>query len=99
MTAVPSTTADHHPSPRDRHLTLMAAQGRLGWQEQTGYRWRSFVATAMGTYKTLIGPGMRTRPARLTRRRPTAWLSSIAWCMRDGPIASAVAKRFSETIE
>jgi len=61
VTAVLSATADHHPSQRDRHITLMAAKGRLGWQEETGYGRRSLVETAMGRYKAIIAPGLRAR--------------------------------------
>lgn len=35
VTAVPGTAADHRPSQRDRHIAVMAAKGRLGWQEET----------------------------------------------------------------
>ncbi len=61
VTAVLSAAADHHPSQRDQHITLMAAKGRLGWQEETGYGRRSLVETTMGRYKTIIGPGLRAR--------------------------------------
>lgn len=61
VTAVLSATADHHPSQRDRHITLMAAKGRLGWQKETGYGRRSLVETAMGRYKAIIGPSLRAR--------------------------------------
>ena len=61
VTAVPGTAADHHPSQRDRHIAVMAAKGRLGWQEETSYGRRSLVETAMGRYKTIIAPGLRAR--------------------------------------
>lgn len=61
VTAVLSAAADHNPSQRDRHITVMAARGRLGWQEETGYGQRSLVETAMGRYKGIIGPGLRAR--------------------------------------
>lgn len=61
MTAVPGAAADHHPSQRDRHIAVMAAKDRLGWQEETSYGRRSLVETAMGRYKTIIAPGLRTR--------------------------------------
>ena len=34
----------------------MAASGRLGWQEVTGYGRRALVQTTMGHYNALIGP-------------------------------------------
>lgn len=61
VTAVPGATADHHPSQRNRHLAVMAAKGRLGWQEETCYSRRSLDETAMGRYKTIIAPGLRAR--------------------------------------
>ena len=35
--AVPSAGFETDPSPRDTHLLMIASQGRLGWQEATGY--------------------------------------------------------------
>ena len=60
-TAVLSDAAGHCPSQRDRHIALMKAKGRLGWQEETGYGRRSLVETTMGRYKAIIGPGLRAR--------------------------------------
>jgi hypothetical protein len=51
-------------STRDRHITLMEAKGRLGWQKETGYGRRALVETAMGRYKTIIGPRLRARSQR-----------------------------------
>jgi hypothetical protein len=49
------------PTQRDRHLTMIAEQGRLAWQVSTGYGQRSLVETTMGRYKALIGPRLRAR--------------------------------------
>jgi hypothetical protein len=49
------------PTQRDRHLALIAKQGRLAWQATTGYGRRSLVETTMGRYKSLIGPRLRAR--------------------------------------
>jgi hypothetical protein len=49
------------PTQRDRHLALIAEQGRLAWQAATGYGQRSLVETTMGRNKTLIGPRLRAR--------------------------------------
>src|ERR1700739_6478 len=54
-TAVPSGEPDP-PTQRDRHLAMIAEQGRLAWQASTGYGQRALVETTMGRYKTLIGP-------------------------------------------
>ncbi len=56
VTAVPRAEAVHNPSQRDQHILSIAAQGRLGWQKETDYGQRALVETAMGRYKTTIGP-------------------------------------------
>jgi len=56
-----SAEAMHNPSQRDQHILSIAARGRLGWQEETDYGQRALVETAMGRYKTLIGPRLRAR--------------------------------------
>src|SRR5829696_782061 len=37
-TAVPSQTAESAPTQRDRHLQLIAGQGRMGWETASGYK-------------------------------------------------------------
>ncbi len=59
-TAVPSG-GPGVPTQRDRHLAMMAEQGRLSWQVATDYGQRSLVETTMGRYKALIGPRLRAR--------------------------------------
>jgi len=56
------------PTQRDRHLAMIAEQGRLSWQAATDYGQRSLVETTMGRYKALIGPRLRARgfPAQQT---------------------------------
>jgi transposase len=61
VTAVPSAEAAHNPSQRDKHIASIADRGRLGWQKETGYGRRALVETAMGRYKTIIGPCLRAR--------------------------------------
>jgi len=39
----------------------VAALGRLGWQQVSGYGRRALVETAMGRYKSLIGTRLRAR--------------------------------------
>ena len=56
-----STDAVDEPSPRDRHIRLIAEHGRMGWQKATGYGRRSLVETAIGRYKQMIGPTLRAR--------------------------------------
>jgi hypothetical protein len=57
-TAVPSSATN---SPRDRHIEVIQAKGRLSWQKAVGYGKRALVETAMFRYKTLIGPRLRAR--------------------------------------
>jgi Transposase DDE domain len=51
----------HSPTQRDRHLDMINTEGRLAWQAATGYGKRALVETAMGRYKSLIGPRLRAR--------------------------------------
>ena len=60
-TAVPSANATTMPTQRDRHIALIADRGRLSWQKDTDYGKRALVETAMGRYKTIIGPRLRSR--------------------------------------
>jgi hypothetical protein len=48
-TAVPSDAAK--PTPRDRHIQLIAEKGRMGWQAATGYGKWALVETAFHRYK------------------------------------------------
>ena len=59
--AVLNADAVDLPSPRDRHIQLIAEKGRMGWQRATGYGRRSRVETAIGRYKHLIGSKLRAR--------------------------------------
>ncbi len=59
-TAVPSGDPGM-PTQRDRHLAMIAEQGRLSWQAATDYGQRSLTKTTMGRYKALIGPRLRAR--------------------------------------
>lgn len=47
VTAMPSSTTDTTPSPRDRHIQMVQEKGRLGWQKAVGYGKRALVETAM----------------------------------------------------
>src|SRR5919202_862736 len=59
-TAVPSQTAESAPTQRDRHLQLIAEQGRRAWQKASGYTKRARAETAMSRYKRVIGDGLRS---------------------------------------
>ena len=60
-TAVPSDMAETEPTRRDRHLQLIAAHGRLGWQKRSGYNRRSKAEAAVARWKRVIGDGLRSR--------------------------------------
>ena len=66
--AVPSDTAETAPTPRDRHLQLIAERGRRGWQTASGYNWRALVEADVSRFKRVIGNGLRSRT---DRRRAT----------------------------
>jgi transposase len=55
VTSVLSDDAALNPSQRDRHIAMFQAQGRLGWQKESGYGRRSLVETTMGRFKAIIG--------------------------------------------
>jgi hypothetical protein len=56
-----STDVAAAQSPRDQHIAIIAAKGRMAWQKHTGYGRRNQVETAIGRYKQLIGPKLRAR--------------------------------------
>ena len=69
---VSEVSAAGTPTPRDRHIEMIAAQGRLGWQQKAvGYGRRSLVETGMLRYKTIIGRTLRARtlPAQKVEAR------------------------------
>jgi len=43
----------------NRHIEAIRADGRMKWQVTTGYGKRSLVETAIGGYKSIIGPRLR----------------------------------------
>ncbi len=49
------------PTPRDRHIEMIAAKGRMGSQKARGYGRRSLVASGMLRYKISIGRTLRAR--------------------------------------
>src|SRR5215217_5975282 len=59
-TAVASQTAASAPTQRDRHLQLIAEQGRMGWQKASGYTKRARAETAISRFKRVIGDGLRS---------------------------------------
>jgi hypothetical protein len=58
--AVPSDTAETAPTQRDRHLEVIAARGRMGWQKVSGYNWRALIEADIGRFKRVIGDTLRS---------------------------------------
>ena len=54
-------TAETAPTPRDRHLNVIAEHGRLGWQKASGYNWRALVEADIGRWKRVIGHALRSQ--------------------------------------
>ena len=59
--STPPTGLRTDASRRDVHVHTVAALGRLGWQEVTGYGRRALVETTMGRHKALVGPRLHAR--------------------------------------
>ena len=57
----PPTSRKDAPPTRGEAVARIAAIGRNAWKAETGYHRRSLAETAMYRYKTLIGPGLRSR--------------------------------------
>ena len=68
-TAVLSASAETNPTQRDRHIQVIAEQGRMAWQKTSGYNARAGVEGTMSRYKRIIGDILRShsRPAQETR--------------------------------
>lgn len=72
--AVPSDTAETGPTQRDRHLQSIGEQGRMGWQEVSGYNWRALVEADVSRFKRAMGDGLRSRT---DRRRATKVATAV----------------------
>src|SRR5690349_4329881 len=70
-TAVLSVSAETNPTQRDRHIQVIAEQGRMAWQKTSGYNARAGAEGAMSRYKRIIGDALRshTRPAQEVETR------------------------------
>ena len=70
-TAVLSASAETDPTQRDRHIQVIAEQGRMGWQRTSGYNARAGAEGTMSRYKRIIGDTLRShsRPAQETETR------------------------------
>jgi hypothetical protein len=59
--AVPSGAAETAPTPRDRHLRVIAERGRMGWQRASGYSRRALVEADVSRWKRVIGDALRSQ--------------------------------------
>ena len=82
-TAVLSSERDT-PTQRDRHLAMIAEQGRLAWQASTGYGRPSLVETTMGRYNTLIGPRLRARGFAAQQTEAAIAVAVLNWMLVAG---------------
>jgi hypothetical protein len=66
--------SDAGDTQRDQHIQTIAEQGRIAWQQKTGYNLRSYVELAMQRYKRLFGNTMKARA--LPQQKTEAWISA-----------------------
>ena len=59
--AVIRAVADPVLSQRDHHIRFIQEQGWFAWRKATAYGRRGLAETAIGRYKSLIGPRLRAR--------------------------------------
>ena len=57
--AVLSDTAATAPTQRDRHIQVIAENGRMAWQRDSRYNLRARVEGQIGRWKQVIGPALR----------------------------------------
>jgi hypothetical protein len=72
-TAVVSNAGD---TQRDQHIQTIVQQGRIAWQQKTGYNLRNHVELAMQRYKRIFGNTMKARA--LPQQKTEAWISASA---------------------
>jgi hypothetical protein len=68
--------SDAGDTQRDQHIQTIAEQGRIAWQQKTGYNLRSYVELAMQRYKRLFGNTMKARA--LPQQKTETWISASA---------------------
>jgi hypothetical protein len=80
---------------RDRHLEMITDQGRLAWQEATGYGLRAPVETTMGRYKALIGPRLPARGFPLQQTEAAIGVEVLNCMLASGRPKSVRCQRVS----
>jgi hypothetical protein len=88
---VPSNTSKTAPTQRDRHLQMIQARGRLGWQKAVNYGRRSLGEVAMMRYKTLIGRRLHARTLPMQKAETAAGCKVINVMTRLGmPVSQRI---------
>jgi hypothetical protein len=57
--AVLSETVEAAPTQRDRHIQAIKEQGRMAWQQDSGYNLRARVEGQIGRWKRVLGDALR----------------------------------------
>ena len=53
--------AETAPTQRDHHLQSIAAQGRMAWQQVSGYNRRAKAEAVIGRWEQVTGDDLRSR--------------------------------------
>ncbi len=66
-----SAQAETRPTERDRHIQDIESKGRMAWQKDSGYNYRSLVEAQIGRWKEVIGNKLRSRtlPNQITEAK------------------------------
>ena len=70
---------DSPPGQRDQHIAAISRDGRIKWQVSNGYGKRSLVETAVGRYKSIIGPRLRARLLPAQQTEAAIGCADIVW--------------------
>ena len=68
--------SDAGDTQRDQHIQIIEQQGRIAWQQKTGYNLRSHVELALQRYKRIFGNTLKARA--LPQQKTEAWISASA---------------------
>jgi len=68
--------SDAGDTQRDQHIQIIEQQGRIAWQQKTGYNLRSHVELALQLYKRIFGNTLKARA--LPQQKTEAWISASA---------------------
>lgn len=92
---------DRPPGQRDQHIAAINSDGRMRWQVSNGYGKRSLVETAIGRYKSIIGPRLRARllPAQQAEANiGCTVLNRMLDCARPKSVRRGIISRIKDTV-